>query len=47
MKLTDEQARCLRETLLKLKCRITIKNHATFISGSLPLIGVRTNETAS
>jgi len=46
-KLTGEQAHCLRETLLKLECRITIKNHAVFISGSLPLAGVRANETAS
>ena len=46
-KLTDEQAHLLREMLLKLNCRITIRNRAIFISGSLPLAGVRVNETAS
>ncbi|MBI2858280.1 MAG: hypothetical protein HYX90_04305 [Chloroflexi bacterium] len=46
-KLMDEQARLLREMLLKLNCRITIRNRAIFISGSLPLAGVRAKETAS
>ena len=46
-KLTDEQAHLLREMLLKLNCRITIRNRAIFISGSLPLARVRANETAS
>ncbi len=46
-KLTDEQARLLREMLLKLSCRMTIRNRAIFISGSLCLVGVRVNETAS
>jgi hypothetical protein len=46
-KLTDEQAHFLRETLLKLKCRIIIRNRDVFISGSLPLTGVRANEAAS
>ncbi|MBM4448100.1 MAG: hypothetical protein FJ015_02525 [Chloroflexi bacterium] len=46
-KLTDEQAHLLREMLLKLNCRIAIRNRAVFISGSLPLAGVRVNETTS
>jgi len=46
-KLTDEQAHRLRETLLKLNCRITIKNHTIFISGRLPLTSVRVNQAAS
>lgn len=46
-KLTDEQAHRLRETLLKLNCRITIKNHTIFISGRLPLTSVRVKQAAS
>lgn len=36
-KLSEEQAHLLRETLLKLNCRITIKNRVIFISGRLAL----------
>jgi len=40
--LTDQQAHLLRETLLKLNCRITIKDRAIFISGKLGLgLGLR------
>jgi hypothetical protein len=46
-KLTDEQAHRLRQTLLKLNCRITIKNHAVFISGRVPLAGVRAKQAPS
>ena len=46
-KLTSEQTYLLRETLLKLNCRITVTNRAIFISGSLPLTGVRAKEAAS
>ena len=46
-KLTDEQAHLLREMLLKLNCRITIRNRAVFISGSLPLTAVRAKQGAS
>jgi len=46
-KLTDEQARLLREMLLKLDCRITIRNRAVFISGKLPLVSSRVKQTAS
>ena len=43
-KLTSEQTYLLRETLMKLNCRIAVRNGAIFISGSLPLTGVRANE---
>ena len=46
-KLTEQQAHLLRETLLRLGCRITIKNHSIFISGRLPLTGVRARQGAS
>jgi len=46
-KLTHEQAQLLREMLLKVNCRITIRNRAAFISGSLPLTGVRAKQGAS
>ena len=46
-RLTNEKACLLREMLLKLNCRITIRKRAILISGSLPLAGVRVNETAS
>jgi hypothetical protein len=36
-KLTDEQAHLLRDTLMKLNCRIVVKDHAIFITGKLPL----------
>ena len=36
-KLTDAQAHLLRETLMKLNCRIIVKDHAIFITGKLPL----------
>jgi hypothetical protein len=45
-KLTDEQAHLLREMLLKLNCRIIIRNQAIFISGSLPLTSVRAKQAA-
>ena len=46
-KLTEAQAHRLREMLLKLNCRITIKNHAVFISGRVSLAGVRVKQAAS
>jgi len=46
-KLTEQQAHLLRETLLRLGCRITIKNHSIFISGRLPLTRVRAKQGAS
>jgi len=44
-RITEEQGRLLRETLLRLNCRITITNHAVVISGKLPL-GSRAKEGA-
>lgn len=46
-KLTDEQAHLLRETLLKVDCRITVKNRAIFISGKLPVTSGRVKQAAS
>ena len=45
-KLSEEQAHLLRETLLQLNCRITIRKHDVFISGKLPL-GISAKEGAS
>jgi len=36
-KLTDEQARLLRDIVLKLNCRIVVKGGAVSVSGKLPL----------
>lgn len=36
-KLTDEQTHLLRETLLKLNCRVVVKNHALVLTGKLSL----------
>jgi len=44
--LVEEQARLLRETLLKLDCRITINDRAIYLVGKLPL-GVGANARAS
>ena len=46
-KLSEEQAHLLRETLLKLNCRITISNRVVFVGGKLPLASVRVKQTAS
>jgi len=46
-KLTNEQAHCLRQMLLKLNCRITIKNQTVFISGRVPLARVRAKQVVS
>lgn len=45
--LTAEQAHVLRETLLKLNCRITIRNGLVFLSGRLTLRDVRVKQEAS
>jgi len=45
-RITGEQGRLLRQTLLRLNCRITITNHAVVISGKLPL-GSRAKQGAS
>jgi len=46
-KLTDEQARLLREMLLKLDCRIAIRNRAIFVSGKLSVVSSRVKQTTS
>jgi len=45
-RLSDQQARGLREILLKLSCQITIRNHYVFINGKLPLTGGRVKQGA-
>lgn len=43
-KLSEEEARRLRELLLRLSCRITIIKHSVFISGKLPLSSGRVKQ---
>lgn len=45
-KLSEEEARRLRELLLRLSCRIAIIKHNVFISGKLPFSSGRVKQGA-